>query len=173
MSRVVTPGEDEPQSETDPGRTPLGTIKDTTPRKSSQKKHVSSDKENLPPKLPLSRVPQDVPDPRNRKSHPRRLSIKKGNSIPALVNDLNDLTLEQNYLKIACANMTANFGEDWKNQNNLKSYKKWKKGTVWTEKAGDSAELTFASLVEGLSKYLGEPVYAIQGDRIILKKGSG
>ena len=135
MSRVVTPGEDEPESETD--------------------------KENLPPKLPLSRVPQDVPDPRNRKSHPRRLSIKKGNSIPF------------HYLKIASENMTANFGEDWKNQSNLKSYKKWKKATVWTEKAGDSAELTFASLVEGLSKYLGEPVYAIQGDRIILKKGSG
>ena len=126
MSRVVTPGEDEPQSET-----------------------------------------------RNRKSHPRQLPLKKGNSIPALVNDLNDLTVEQNYLKIACANMTANFGEDWKNQSNLKSYKKWKKGTVWTEKAGDSAELTFASLVEGLPKYLGEPVYGIQGDRIIIKKGSG
>ena len=173
MSRVVTPGEDEPQSETDPGRTPLGTIKDTTPRKSSQKKHVSSDIENLLPKLPLSRVPQDVPDPRNRKSHPRRLSIKKGNSIPALVNDLNDLTVINRYLKIASENMTANFGEDWKNQSNLKSYKKWKKATVWTEKAGDSAELTFASLVEGLSKYLGEPVYAIQGDRIIIKKGSG
>ena len=85
-----------------------------------------------------------------------------------------DLTIKQNYLKDACANMTANFGKDWKYQNILKCYNsEWKKPSVWNEKAGDSAEMTFASLVEGLPKYLGEPVYGIQGDRIIIKKCSG
>ena len=92
----------------------------------------------------------------------------------ALEETFGNLTIEQNYLKNACANMTANFGEDWKTKNTLKCYtSEWKKPSVWNEKAGDSAEMTFALLVEGLPKYLGEPVYAIQGDRIIIKKGSG
>ena len=58
----------------------------------------------------------------------------------------------------------TNFGKDWKDQSKLQCYvPKTKESDVTKEKAGDTAEDRVASLMKDLPRYLGEPVYLIEG----------
>ena len=72
----------------------------------------------------------------------------------------------ENFLEASYKEMSQmnNFGDDWKDQKNLKCFvPKRKESDISKEKAGDTAEDRVSYLVKKLPRYLGEPVYLIEG----------
>ena len=111
----------------------------------------------------------------SNESGSRTLSNPSGNSsssnsesVSQLTDNLDNLSLADNFRETSLQTMDHNFGEDWRDPDKIGLYMpKRKRPDVWTEKEGDTAELRVLNLFEKLPEYLGESVFVIEGKKVL------